>query len=387
MNLNEPTILVSRDRAAQTIKDLSRRGFMVSIVGGGAALALAACSSTDTSPAASATLDGSKIEDSLILGNYADYVNKTNLESFTKNAGPKVGLQLYSSGNELVSKLNGGGAKYDVIVPGPTEINQLAQLNLLRKLDKSLIPNLKNVLPSVLDSKYDPGNTYGVPKSVGIVSFYYLSDVKGAADARSMADMFEVIKMNKGRNICLFNTPKETFTIALAAVGAPINSEDPKDIEAATQALIDIKPFITLYSNDQLSAMQARQIDLGLGYNGTTYQANQTSPENPYDFMLPSDGTTEYFVDNWSIPAAGENPVAAHAFINFMCQPEIAASETNVNFYTSPVEGIKPHLDPALAAVDYLNPTDEQLGKYNVLIATPNYLNLVSDAFAKFKAA
>lgn len=383
-------ILVSTDLAEATAHALSRRGFLVGAAGVAGMAALAACgaSSSGETSGASQDLSSKAIEKSMILSNFSDYVNKADLTSFTSALGPTVELELFSSGEELIAKLNGGGAKYDVVVGGTTEINQMRELKLLRKIDRSLVPNFKNVLPAVQDQDFDPGTQYSVPKSIGIVGFYWLpSSIKGAEQAESLGDMFEVIKQNKGKKICLFDSAKELYTIALAAVGKPINSEKQSDIDLATKALIELKPMVTTYSMEQTPLMEARQIDLGLGYTGATLQANKVSTDNPYSFQLPSKGTTEYFLDNWAIPTAGRSPVAAHAFINYMCDPKIAASEMNEILYTAPIDGIAPYLDPAIADLDYLNPTDAQLQQYSTIVATPTYLNLVAKAFAEFKAA
>ena len=126
----------------------------------------------------------------MFVANYSDYINKDDVTSFTSAEGPTVKLELYSSREEMIAKLNGGGAQYDIVVAGPTELNQLKELKLLRKLDKSLIPNLKNVLPAVLDNDYDPGTQYAVPKSIGVVGFYWLpSSIKGAEEAKSIGEV------------------------------------------------------------------------------------------------------------------------------------------------------------------------------------------------------
>lgn len=388
----ELTVLVSERSSGEIRQLLTRRQVLIAGAGGVAAFTLAGCgssgpSSTSSESTPAAGLGDQPIEDRLVIANYTDYLSPANVDAFTAEAGPKVKLVSYSSGQEMISKLSSGAADYDIVVPGPSETAQLAERDLLMKLDKSLIPNFENVRDSVRGLEFDPSNDYTVPKAVGVASFWWNEDtVKGTAT--SLAEAFELIKANPDAKVNFFDTAKETFTLALAAIGKPIASTDPADIEEAKQLLISVKPFIDTYGVDELEGGTTGRIDLNMGYNYGAKQINDAAKgKKRINFLLPETGSTEYFIDNWAIPSAAKNVVAAHAFIDFISAPEPAAEEMNTIGILVPINGIEAHVDKALADDPTINIPEEKLSNYEVLVATPEYLDLVTKAYDEFRAA
>jgi spermidine/putrescine-binding protein len=384
------TILADGQQATHIRAALTRRQALLGLGGGAALLALAACgtsgpqqSSASSTPAA---LNGDKVEGQLVIGNYADYIAQDNVSAFTGAVGPKVRLVTYSTGTEMIAALASGNADYDIVVGGPSETVQLVERKLLRELDKSLIPNLKDVRPGVMGLAYDPKNLYTVPKAIGVASFWWnTAKVKGTAT--SLAEVFDLIKANPTAKVNFFPGAKETFTLALAAIGKPIGSTNPDDIEAAKQLLISVKPRITSFGADELEGGTTGSIDICMGYNYIAKNINEQAGGAKVQFLLPQTGSTEYFIDNWAVAASAKDPVAAHKFIDYVCAPEEAAKEMNAVGTLVPVNGIDSLVKPTLINDPTINIPQAQLDKYEILMPTPDYLDMVTRAYDEFKAA
>jgi spermidine/putrescine-binding protein len=123
-----------------------------------------------------------KLEKNLNIYTWAEYQDEDNIKNFTKELGPKVKIDEYDSNEAMIAKLElaKGSAGYDIVVPTGVFVTQMVQKGLLRKLDKSKIPNFANLEEAFLDQPWDPGNEYSVVKDWG--STGYLWDSKGLKD-------------------------------------------------------------------------------------------------------------------------------------------------------------------------------------------------------------
>jgi spermidine/putrescine-binding protein len=102
-------------------------------------------------------------------------------------------------------------------------------------------------------------------------------------------------------------------------------------------------------------------------------------------FLVP-EGKTEYWVDNWVIPADAEHPVAAHKWIDFVLDPAAAGREMNYHQYSVPVEGMT-GVDPKLASDPIIDIPDEKIQGYETQLQTPRGTQLRDRAYTEFKAA
>ena len=97
--------------------------------------------------------------------NWTDYIGETTLADFQKATGIKPGYDVFDSNETLEGKLLAGRSGYDIVVPTNHFLGKQIRAGAFQKLDKSLLPNLKNVDPELLKQLdvNDPGNQYSVP--------------------------------------------------------------------------------------------------------------------------------------------------------------------------------------------------------------------------------
>jgi len=401
----ELNILVPESRRAEIQRIVTRRQAL--IAGGGAAAAayLAGCggstsssdgggggagggASEDEAGKPPTPADGTVEEGDLLLANWVDYSDPANYKAYTKEHGPKVKVSGFGSNDEILAKLRAGGAKYDVISPTGYAVKTMADLGLIMPLTHELIPNIKNITPAFTETDYDPGNKFSVPKDYGITSFYWLTD-KVSEQPASIKECMELLKTPKFKDmrVNFLEGGTQVMAIALAALGYSINSEDQAEIDAAKQLLVDVKPNVDTISSTFIEKAQRGEIDFGMGWNGDIRRAIETLAKKDREmvFLVP-EGNTEYWVDNWVIPADAEHPVAAHKWIDYVLDPAAAGKEMNYHQYPVPVEGIS-GVKPDLANDPVINIPNDKIEGYESQLETAKGLQQRNRAYTEFKAA
>jgi spermidine/putrescine-binding protein len=342
-------VLVHESMRADLQRRVTRRQALMTGAGGALAMYLAACGGSTTAGgggggeqaadppevAADAPVEAGPV----LLANWVDYSDPANYKDFQREFGPKINVSSYGSNDELLAKLRAGGSAFDVVAPTGYAVKTMIDQGLALKLNKALIPNLKNIQPAFTKTEYDPGNNYSVPKDYGYTAFYWL-DEKVPNPPASIAEAFEFLKTPEARELRVNFLEGATQVVALAlkALGYSLNSEDEGELEEAKQLLLDVKPAVDTINSTFIDRASAGQIDFGMGWNGDIRRAIVALAERDrkMSFMIPSD-STEYWVDNWVIPSAAKNPVAAHKWIDLMLEPAAAGREMNYHQYPVPV--------------------------------------------------
>jgi spermidine/putrescine transport system substrate-binding protein len=325
---------------------------------------------------------------SLLMANWIDYSDPANYKGYTSEIGDKVKVSGYGSNDELLAKLRAGGSKFDVVVPTGYAVKTMIDQGLALELTHELIPNLKNLSPAFTKAEYDPGNKYSVPKDYGITSFYWVTD-KVSENPTTIKECFELLKTPKFKNLKVnfLEGGTQVVGIALKALGYSLNSEDQKEIDAAKQLLVDVKPNVDTISSTYIERASRGELDFGMGWNADIRRAIVELKKKGREmvYLVPED-STEYWVDNWVIPKDAAHPVAAHKWINFVLDPAAAGREMNYHQYPVPVTGII-GVDKGLASDPVINITDEQISRYETQLQTPKGSSQRDRAYTEFKAA
>jgi spermidine/putrescine transport system substrate-binding protein len=332
--------------------------------------------------------DGTVEDGDLLLANWVDYSDPANFKAYTRELGPKVKVSGFGSNEEILAKLRAGGSKFDVIAPTGYAVKTMADLGLIMPLTHELIPNMKNITPAFTQTDYDPGNKYSMPKDYGITSFYWLTD-KVSESPKTIGECFELLKTPafKDLRVNFLEGGPQLMSLALAALGYSINSEDDKEIDESKQLLVDVKPNVDTINATYIERASRGEIDFGMGWNGDVRRAIEALKKKDREMVyLVPEGSTEYWVDNWVIPVDAEHPVAAHKWINFVLDPVAAGREMNYHQYPVPVEGIK-GVDPKLANDPVINIPSEKIEGYESQIETAKGLQQRNRAYTEFKAA
>ena len=362
---------------------MSRRGFIIS---SGAAAFLAACSKKVKTPAgaapgASASVPA-ELEGQLSVYNWADYVHPKTYPAFEKEFDVKLTEDAYPSNEDALAKLQAGAKGYDIVVPTGYMVEIMAKEGLLSEIDHSLVPNLSIVEDQFLDTPFDPGNRYSVPKDFGTTGFCYRSKfVK--EEMTTWEDFYRLASKYSGRYTVLDSSP-EVVGSALKMLGYSYNSTDANELKEATDELLKLKPHVRKITSSMREILISGEAYVSLTWNGEAGYVAADAPDARY--AVPSEGT-EVWTDNWCIVAGAPHPAAAHAFINWHLEPENQARDTSYHYYGDVVEGAEEFLKPALANDPAIYPPPEVTANLEFAQATPEWLRLRNEAWTKFKAA
>jgi len=242
----------------------------------------------------------------LNLFNWSDYRAEDTLDNFTKETGIKVVESNYDSNEMLEGKLVAGNSGYDVVVPSGFFLQHDIPVGLYQKLDKSKLPNIANMEPSIMKATeaFDPGNQYAVDYMWGTTALGYNPDLVKKALPNAPLDSWDLLfkpenaKALAGCGITVLDAPHEVMAIALNYLGLNANSEKPEDLKKAEDLMNTIKPYIRKYdSSGYIDDLANGDACLSLGYSGDVYiakdRASQAGKGVNVNYVIPKEGTIE----------------------------------------------------------------------------------------------
>ena len=353
---------------------------------------LAACGGEDDGDggAAGTTTGGGdaikKVGGTLHYYNWADYVNPKTYPAFTKATGVKVKKDFYVSNEDLQAKLQGGARGYDLIVPTGYMVAILAEADLLEPIDWSKIPNAQNNIdPKFKGLPFDPKDEVSVAKDWGTTGFVYRTDLVKEKPA-SWRDFFDLTKGQYSKKVTVLDGAPEVIGSTLVMLGHSYNSEDEGELNEAKEELLKLKPHILAITSTEYKQMVVNgRAVMALGWNG---DGSFVASKKPADYVIAEEGG-EYWVDSYAIPVGAKNPDAAHAWINYVYDPENNATETEYTYYGSPVKRdlLEPAIDPEVFKNPDVFPPDATLDKLEPNEVSPKGTRLRDRIWTEFKAA
>ncbi len=348
------------------------------LVGLAATIALAGCGKKEEqAPAAASPAPAAAPAEEKVVNvyNWSDYIDPAMLEAFTKETGIKVNYDVFDNNEVLQTKLLAGNTGYDVVVPSASFLELQIKAGVFQKLDRSKLPNWQYLDKEILDrvGRHDPGNQYAVNHMWGTDAIGYnvkkvmAIDPKAPVDSwRLIFDPAEVSKF-KGCGVSVLDAPDEVVAVVLAYLGRNPNSESLDDLKAAEEVLMKIRPYIrTINSSEYINGLATGELCVVMGWSGDILIAKSRAAEaenGPEIAMtVPTDGTVIWF-DMYAIPADAPHPDNAHAFINFMMKPEVAAANSNFVHYANGNAASVPLLDSAVRDDPGVYPPPETMAK------------------------
>ena len=262
-----------------------------------------------------------------------EYLGENVISDFEKQFGVRVIVENFDSNEMMYTKLMAGD-RYDVVIPSDYMIERLMKEDFLQPLDKSLIPNMENMDDAVRGMSYDPQNDWSIPYfwgSVGLV--YNHENVDPAVIER---EGWEILRnTDYAGHVYIYDSERDSFMMAFKALGYSMNTEDPDEINAAYEWLLQMNNTMSpVYVTDEvIDSMMNGYKDIAVVYSGDA--AVVLDENEDMSFYMPSQGTN-IWCDAMVIPANAENPKLAHEFINYMLTYEAAFDNTETVGYTSP---------------------------------------------------
>lgn len=293
---------------------------------------------------------------------------------FTRRTGIRVNYTTFEDNESLYSKLAGGGASYDVIFPSDYMISKMIQEKMVQKLDFSNIPNFRYIDKEYRNQVYDPTNAYSVPYTWGVVGIFYNKKY-----VRETVDSWKILWDKKyAGKILMFDNPRDAFGIAQKILGYSYNTTDSDQWGAAAKLLEEQKPLVQAYVMDQIfDKMSSGEAWLAPYYAG---DAATLVDENPnIGFAIPTKEGTNFFVDAMCIPTGARHKKEAEAYINFLCEPEVAAANMEYVGYSTPETEARKLLPKETQDNPIIYPSESILKNSETYVSLPEDTSLLVD--------
>ena len=264
-------------------------------------------------------------DNKLHIYNWSYYTPPSVIEKFEKEFKVQVVIDEYASNEEMYTKLKSGGAGYDLVYPSQDYVSIMIRQGMFEKIDKSLIPNLKNIDPLVLKkASYDPNMEFSVP---------YYWGAAGILVNTGMVPEFEKSWSIFGRTdlqgrMTMLDDMREVMGDALVHLGYSVNSKNPAEIAAAKDLINnEWKPNLTKFDAEAFGKGFANgEFWVVQGYAEVVFEEiiDNEKLMNDTMFFIPPQGGPGY-IDSMCILKGSKNKELAHKFINFIHRPEIYA--------------------------------------------------------------
>src|SRR5437588_5078911 len=189
--------------------------------------------------------------DQLHLYNWNNYIAPETIKRFEQQCKCEVVQTYYSDNEELLAKLAAGAKGYDILVPTANAVQALVRGGQLKPIDKSQLPNLKNIDPIYLNTPFDPGNQYSVPYAMSTTIIGYndekMKELGLPTDTWAVIFDPKYLEKVKGR-VTVLDSSSELFAAALKYLGYSATDTDPKHWDEATALIKKAKPYSAAFS-------------------------------------------------------------------------------------------------------------------------------------------
>ncbi len=304
--------------------------------------------------------EGFSGDNTLTVYNWGDYIDPELITKFEEETGIKIIYQTFDSNEAMMTKIEQGGVTFDVCVPSEYTIAKMKKENLLIPVDKEKLPNLKNIDQRFMNLSFDPNNEFSIPYFWGTVGIIYNPSLTGV-EITSWEDLWDPKLEDQ---ILLVDGAREEIGMSLNSLGYSLNDIDKTHLIEAKEKLDLLVPNVKAIVGDEIKMLMAgNEAGVAVVWSG---DASEIMDENEeMDYVVPSEGSNLWF-DNMVIPTCAKNVDGAHQFINFMLDPENAATNADYVGYATPNVAALELMDEEVTGDERFYPAEELTNKLEV---------------------
>jgi len=270
--------------------------------------------------------------DQITFYQWTEYTPQSVLDGFKEKYGITVKMTMFSSNEEMISKLKAGGlSQYDVTVPSCYAVKSMIAQNLIEKINKSNIPNFKNIDSSALNRDYDKGNEYTVPYLMCPLELV----VNTKMVTKTITSFNDLLDSSFKDEIVVVDDERPIIGVALKSLGYSVNDTDTAHLNEAEAWLKKFKPNIKAFDSDSpKTSLISGDCTVGYIYNGEASLAMKSNPD--LKIVWTKEGLSGLIIDNLAIIKGTKHEKEAELFINYLLEPSVSKEITDAFPYTNP---------------------------------------------------
>lgn len=319
--------------------------------------------------------------------NWGEYTGENIISGFEELTGAKVIMDNFDSNEQMYIKVANGDA-YDVLVPSDYMIQRMMQEKMLQKLEpetrKECLGELSDAIKGL---PYDPKNEYSIPYFWGTVGIVY--DKRKVSEEDLEKDGWDIFLDQKFKgDIYLYDSERDSFMMALKALGYSMNTTSQDELNAAYNWLIQCVQTMDpeIVTDEIIDNMAQARKALGLIYSGDA--AYVMSENENMGFYMPKSGTN-LWSDAMVIPKNAKNPKLANEFIRYITSYDAAMDNSSYVGYTSPNKEVMEELGGKGGDYDGINAYTPRAGydKDEVFQYDETTRKIIADLWSRVKVS
>ena len=323
---------------------------------------------------------GCSSRETLNVLNWGDYIDPDLIKQFETENNVKVRYSTMASNEEMLVKLRAPDSVYDLCFPSDYIIEKLIQEDLLAPLNKANIPNRANIGDRfwAATESFDPGNVYSIPYMWGTVGILY-----DTTKVDEPVDSWAILWNEKyAGQVVMYDSVRDSIAVALLSLGYDMNTRSETEVQEAQEALSwQKKNVLQGYGTDEIKTdMINGKTTLAVVYSGDAVYAMDESENLAY--AVPKEGSNLWF-DNIIIPKTSKNKELAEKFINFLCDAEVAAQNTEYICYSTPNDAAFELLPDEMKESETYNPPTDVWERCEIFHDLGDFARVFNDAWEK----
>ncbi|KQT54517.1 potassium transporter Trk [Aureimonas sp. Leaf454] len=319
------------------------------------------------------------------LATWPNYHDPATFEAFKQATGVAVEVNVFGSNEEMLAKLQAGGAGWDLFVPTNYTISTYAKLGLIDALDLSKVPNFdrKSQSERFTNEGTIEGKTFALPKNWGTTGIA-INTGEMKTPVTSWKEFFDAAANEADGRAMVHDYQLTTIGSALVALGYSFNSIAPEELAKAEELLVAVKPHLFAINSDYQPSMRSTDAWMAMCWTNDGAQLHRDMPE--IEFVLGKDGG-EIWTDFYAIPSSAQNKEASYALLNFFLDPANAVKEHIANGAPTTDSRVIALLPAEVTANRIVYPDEAALTPFEFGAAVTLTDPARAEVMARFKAA
>jgi len=278
---------------------------------------------------------------SLVLYTWSDMFPQEILDGFEKDKGIKLKYVNFDTDETMLAKLKADKkGSYDLVIADDYIIETVISGGLAKKIDRSLLSNYRNINPIYQKQFYDPSDEYTVPYGAGVQTIVY--DPGVGTPIKSYFDLWNPALRQK---VGVIGNYRVINGMALKVLGQSYNTNNLEVISSAGELLKMLAPNIRLIRDDKLDdELVSGEVSAAVMYTSQVTMAKMARPE--LKVVFPQEGIG-FGIMAAFIPSNAPNAAAAHAFLDYILDPQRGAQCFMALGYYSTFSASDPYIDEA----------------------------------------
>jgi spermidine/putrescine-binding protein len=324
-----------------------------------------------------------EVDGDLFLYNRIDYIDPDLVSDFEMEFEVEVLTDTYDSDEALLTKLQ-SGAVYDLVVPSNDMIATMIEQGLLARVQTSAVPNVGNLMPTFRNPSYDPDGAYSVAYQWGTTGLTVDTSLTGDGLEPSWSLVFDAAIVSQyPSGVAIIEDAREVMGAALKYLGYSLNSTRESELQEAADVIAGVSEYISMLPEDDSAGAL---LDDGVTVSHLRAKPSLTDNSDQAEGarfvnVVPKEGAS-LWVDSMAITANAEHPCTAHAFINFILEPEHGAALSNWTRLASPNRASEEFILPEIFEDQAIYPPEDIRERLEIISDLGEFENEYDDYFA-----